>query len=347
MEWQSAQLWNVATLDDIEPGWVRPSRYPNWVRTQLGEKGSAKALKPSNVELRFVCESPGDVRLTLRSEGETRATVFFGPLMHRVPFVIGAEPTTIEFSPTQRLQEVRTDQLPFSTRVCRIMFHGDAIHLGRLDGPDHRPPRDEELPERCVLMYGTSITSGALSSRPHLTYASIAARRLGLDLLNLGLGGACRCESAVAEWIASREDWQLAVLGLSVNMLGDFSANEFRERIDALIQQVAGRDPSRPVVCVTLFPSFHDLEPWQSRRATRSTPQALRAQLRAAVADCNLDNVSLVEGPDLLHGYSGLTDDLLHPSDDGMHEIGANLAARLRAVIDQSPSRVPPVNEYV
>jgi hypothetical protein len=43
--------------------------------------------------------------------------------------------------------------------------------------------------------------------------------------------------------------------------------------------------------------------------------------------------VHLVGGPDILQNICGLSCDLLHPTTNGMIEMGRNLAARLRPLL--------------
>lgn len=49
--------------------------------------------------------------------------------------------------------------------------------------------------------------------------------------------------------------------------------------------------------------------------------------------DCPTPNTHLVEGPEILRGYGGLTCDLIHPADGGMIEMGENLARVLQPLV--------------
>src|SRR5690606_38413608 len=106
---------------------------------------------------------------------------------------------------------------PFSARTWRLLIRGGSVVYRGVSGEGIRPPEAADLPKLKMLAYGTSITQGAHATREHLTYASLTARRLGADLYNLGTGGSAFCENAMADHIADRNDWNLAVLCLSVN----------------------------------------------------------------------------------------------------------------------------------
>jgi hypothetical protein len=51
--------------------------------------------------------------------------------------------------------------------------------------------------------------------------------------------------------------------------------------------------------------------------------------LRDIVAACPHPNVQVIEGPELLRNVCGLSADLIHPTTNGMIEIGRRLAERL------------------
>jgi hypothetical protein len=195
-----------------------------------------------------------------------------------------------------------------------------------------RPPEPDEVPRRRYLAYGTSITQGFDCSAPYLSYAGRTAMLLDADLVNLGVGGACQCEAAFADYIARRTDWDVATLELSVNMEG-FELQEFRRRVGYMVDTVAGADTRRPVVCMTLFPYYRDLGVEDPRTPSGCRPEAFREALRDAVAACPHPNVQVLEGPALLKDIRGLGADLLHPSDAGMIEIAGRLAASLDALL--------------
>ncbi|GAB6878169.1 hypothetical protein JCM17823_04430 [Halorubrum gandharaense] len=246
------------------------------------------------------------------------------------PTVIGPEPTTLSLRVPEQLRELPSDAASdrFDQRVCRLVFErSPGVALHDVTG-ECRPPSSSELPERRYLAYGTSITEGAAASAPHLNYVTHVARNRGYDALNLGCSGSAYCEAAMADHIAGRDDWDVATLAMSVNMANaEFSPATFRERAARFVDAVAGENPERLVVCVTLFPYFADVT--NSGDSARAT--AFRDALREVVERSPHGNLSLVDGRELLD-TSGLTADLLHPSDYGMETIGDRLGQRLAEI---------------
>ncbi len=342
MIFENVELHNVAEIRSVGGG-VRLQRVPEVVRSALNEGAQMRVLQPDNCEIRFVSEAP-ESYVTLSSEGETDVTVFYGAFDTRERCVLGPQPTRLRVGVEDRLQRVDRrwwqDQ-PFSPHVRRIVFGGrrrEPVILHSIEGEAIRPPRAEELPKIRYLAYGTSITHGFDCEGPHLSYVAQTAWHLGADLINLGVGGACHCETAFADHIATRRDWDIASLVLSVNMHG-FAMDEFRERVRYMVNVVAGADTSRPVACITLYPYFRDFGLSDADVAYGGTAEEYRQVLRDVVAECPHPNATVIEGGEMLRNIGGLTVDLIHPSDNAMIEMGRNLAARIKPLLPPQADR--------
>jgi lysophospholipase L1-like esterase len=338
MHYQNVELHNVAETTPYRGG-VALQRVPETVRRQLNPGAQLRMLQPASCEIRFALD-PGDtaeVTLSVAArpdlEDTCQVTVFFGDYRHDIRLV-GTDPVTIPVAWSDtflRFRDAVADRPhAFAPHVVRLMPRGGQVVLHGVTGASVRPPRPAELPALRYLAYGTSITHGAAASAPHLPYVVQTARRLGADLLNVGVGGSCHAEAALADYFAGRADWQIASLALSVNMMG-FEPAEFETRVRYMVHTVAGSNPERPVACITLYPYFGDLGAQDLHRPEKAA--RFREILRAAVRDCPTPNAHLVEGPDLLRTFTGLTTDLIHPADDGMIEMGLHLAAALRKLL--------------
>lgn len=337
MLYHDIELHNTAEVQPAAGGGVRLQRVPESVRMHVNPGAQMRMLQPDNAEIRFLCGNE-PVRVTLSSEGWTDVTLFYGTFDGRQRFQIGQHPTTIEvLPPSPRLQALDPSHwrsLPFSPHVRRLILGGrrrDPLILHDVEGEVHSPTPDD-VPMLRYLAYGTSITHGFDAEGPHLTYAAQTAWHLGADLINLGVGGSAHCEPELADYMATREDWDVATLALSVNMQG-FPLERFYQRVSYMINTVAGRNPAKPVACITLFPYFRDFGLQDPDVSYGGVPEEYRQALRAAVAACPSSNAHLIEGPALLTEFRGLTHDLIHPGDHGMIEIGRNLAARLAGLL--------------
>ena len=339
MIYKNVELHNIEEVRSIQGhDGVRLQRVREDVRLALNEGAQMRMLQPDSAEIRFVADSPV-CRVTLSSEAQTRVTVFNGLFDSGQRFIIGAEPQTIELVINERLRqldEVYWSKMSFSPRVYRVTLGGtepqrEPVFFHGIEGQGIRPPEADEVPSLRYLAYGTSITHGFCAEGPHLSYASQTARRLGADLINLGVGGSAHCEPELADCIARRSDWHIATLALSVNMQG-FPLDIFRERVSYMVNKIAGSQPKRPVACITLYPYFRDfgIEP---EDLYGGRPEEYRQILRDVVEACPHDNVHLIEGPEILTDISGLTTDLIHPGDNGMIEMGWRLAEKLKPLL--------------
>ena len=329
------EFHNTAELrETADSAGLRLQRVPEEVRVYLSERGKTRMLSPACGEIRFVSE--GDrVRITLSaSEGGAQVIPFWGLFQGKERYVIGEDPVTVELTYPERLQNMKPRAMSFSQKVWRLVTYGDVLYYHGIEGAGLRPPNEDELPEFRYLAYGTSITHGSAATGPHLTYVSQTARRLGADLINLGSGGTCFCEPEIADYIASRKDWDIASLALSVNMIGaGFALSEFRDRTRYLVERVAGSNGSRPVAAITIYPYFGDDAVMGPLSEWKGTPGEYRQVLRDVVSEAGLPNLHLIEGEEIMDDITGLTCDLLHPADNGMIGMGKNLADHLGGLL--------------
>jgi len=334
MIYEHVEFHNVAAIAETGGG-VAMQRVPETVRRALNPGAQEQMLRPASGEIRFAATPGQAVEVTLSSTGSLRVSPFFGDFQYASGIDVGPKPVriTLGWNPrlVDHLDEILKHKLRFHPYVVRLLMAGDPVRFHGVTGAGIRPPRAEELPALRYMAYGTSITHGHSASAPHLTYAAQTARHLGVDLLNFGVAGSCHCEPELADYLAGREDWDIASLALSVNMM-EFSETEFEKRVRYFVHTVAGADARRPVACVTLFRYFGDLHTRDEVHPTEKVGR-FRQIVRDAVADCPTPNAHLVEGPDILADLTGLSPDLIHPADNGMIDMGRNLAAAMQPLL--------------
>ena len=317
-------------------------RIPEQVTDCLTRAAQVMMICPSGAEIRFVSDTyPVRVTLSVDKMADqvpddlTEAHIFFGTFQSRDRFVIRRKKTDIEISMPKnflRRAERISAGSPFSPRVCRIRLWGSTmgapVRFHGIQGSGTiRPPRADELPVLRYMAYGTSLTQGAFATGPHLTYTGQVGYRLGADVINLGSGCSAHCEPEMADYIADRSDWDFATLALSVNMVDVFSPEEFKRRVQYMIDRVAQSNPKRPVACITIKPYYGDF-------LGSSRPEVYRQILRDTVHECGHENVYLIEGPDLMPDIpGGIGPDFIHLGDNGMIQIGEHLAARLVPIL--------------
>ncbi len=333
------ELHNIAELDTAA-GYPGPlvRRIPKAVADQL-ENGALVAGNATLCELRFVAERGPRLAIALTSLEGNDLFVYRGDFLQnhvRLP-ANGIYRHVLELSqaPFSKLRSEAVAGCAFAPQVWRVVLDGPMLFHGvDLMGCAIRPPRADEKPARRWLAYGSSITHGFSPVTRMQCYVAQTARRLGADVLNLGLSGACFCEPGFADYLASRDDWDVITCELGVNMRDGFAPEEFARRARYLVETLTTRQPGKPVVLITPFPTGSDylVEPDKAARTTH----AFAATLRQLAAEHSARHVHLIEGADVLSQFSGLTCDMVHPGTEGHTLMAENLAARLRVILAQT-----------
>lgn len=319
---------DLETRDGI-PGKILP-RYPRSVRDSLNERGRMMAMESTGVEIRFVTTSP-NVRIYLSTlDADAHVWVQRGNYsLGRFPVAAG-KMTPVHVVTPERFAGVKPGSLNdgmFSPDVWRFAFNRNAGVFHALDTFGHsvRAPRADELPKKRYLAYGSSITHSGLTG-----YPAHAARRLKVDLLNKGLSGSCHCEKEAADFLIEKCEFDFATLELGVNMRGHYEPPEFRKRAEYLIHKMVQKHPAKPIFVITVFPNFETF--WEERTLHGTHDAAYTEILRDIVAKAKHPTLEIIEGAEVLTEFSGLGQDLIHPSDEFGHvHMGENLARIMAA----------------
>ena len=338
MIYNHLELHNFA---EIEPwaGYASGSlhRIPRSVADQLGSRGRWIALESAGSEIRFVTEAPtchlyvGSLHGTLEApHAASEVLIYRGDFRHEHVILQPGVQTCIELNVPEKLAKLRPEFARgrrFASNVWRIFFERSRIALHHLDvhGYPVRPPAADEQPTLRWLAHGSSITNGSTATRHVNCYVQQAAWRLGVDVLNQGMSGACLLEPAMAGWLASREDWDFATLELGINVIGSIAPDEFHRRVVHFLGTLRSRHPEKLIVVITLFPFFDHLGPLDA--PARLKADAFDSILREQAA---AHAMPVIEGQHLLSDLGGLTTDFIHPADHGMFQMGEHLAAALR-----------------
>ena len=357
MLWENIMFHNVAELEPAPGGSGRAlQRFPRKVREALGrgtqQRGRFMAQASTGCELRFVT-SAEHIRITLSATVEAGdILVYHGDYFHSVHRLAPGVMHTLQLDKPGRLAAAGRETLPagrFSPDVWRIVISrnytaglGFQVVFHDLDTMGHpvRPPSPDDLPGRTWLAYGSSITHGSGAVLHHSSYVQQTARRLGADVWNKGIGGACFCEPEMADYLMTCGDWEVATLELGVNMRGLFTADEFEARAAYLIEGMLRQHPNKPLILLTMFPNMDDIKQAEVSEMSAANKQ-FNERLRQIYRRLDHACLHLVDGHQLLPDLSGLTTDLIHPSDYGHTLIAERLAQTMETILNGhgSPGR--------
>jgi lysophospholipase L1-like esterase len=328
MRYQNVELHNVCDLIEDDGGsGFGILRLPRHILAEINPGARNMARHGAGCEIRGMLADGGQARVVLRAVNRNTTppivTVYHGCFCGQSVH-LGKEPTEIVIQPPPTLPVLSrislAHKLPFDPRLVRVRLPN--IHPVRIEaiaGDWTYPPR-EALPARTMLSYGSSITHGACAIPPEGTYAAQCARRLGCDLINLGVGGSAQMDRAVAEHIASRHDWDFATLEMGIN-IRQWPREKFRAVVENFVGIIAAAHPDKWLFCIDLFTNDADFEDQPTKGV------GFREIVREVAGQCRSGKVVHVDGRTILTDPTGLRTDLVHPSDLGMQEMGANLAA--------------------
>jgi len=296
----------------------------------LGDRGRFISEEATGCELRFVTKAK-HVRITLcipECDGIIR--VYKGGLFHSEHRMQAGVNRTLHLDePVERFNLVSREQLllsGFAPEVWRICFGrttGKFMSLNTFGHPI-RPPSSEEIPKLRWLAYGSSITHGLDNSQ--LTYIHQAARQLKVDVMNLGLSGSCMCESEVVDFIAARDDWDMASFEVGVNMRDSIQEGHFQAKTAYLLERVIDRHPNKHLFLITIYPNFATY----ANNETTLRDQRFNEILRNHTARMNHSLLHLIEGDRIMQDMSGLSCDLIHPGEYGNIRMGEQLANAMK-----------------
>jgi len=218
-------------------------------------------------------------------------------------------------------RELRADTLPFDPELFRLVLPSARCLFEGVEG-DIEPPRAADLPGKTWLAYGSSITHGSLGLMMPYSYPFRIAQKLGCDHFNMGFAGAAHLEKEVAEYIVSRKDWDFASVEMGVNMVGGYTPEQFEERVDAFTSILA--QDGRPVFATDIF--GHNIPNVQEK-----------AELfRAIVRKYAQKRLIFTEGLELLNNPAFISEDLVHPSLEGLAQIANRWSTIMRSHLEQN-----------
>ena len=175
-----------------------------------------------------------------------------------------------------------------------------------------------------VVYYGSSITQGACSSRPGITYQSIISRMIDCDFINLGFSGGCVGQPEMVDYIAGL-DMSAFVLDYDHNAP---SVEHLEKTHYNVYKGVREKHPKIPIIMMTR-PKF-SLNEDELRRL-----DVVKSTYARAVAEGDL-NVYIIEGRDLIRPEWAeiATVDGCHPTDAGFACMAEKLGVVLKTALE-------------
>jgi lysophospholipase L1-like esterase len=166
------------------------------------------------------------------------------------------------------------------------------------------------------VVYGDSVAEGWIASAPSLAWPAIVGREHGLDVVNMGFGGAARGEIAVAEQLADTDADAICIAyGTNCWSRTPHSVGQVREGLRAFLEVVRQDYPDTPIVVVSpvVRPDAEDA-PNRLGASLHGIRHAMHDVVSAHI-DAGDGRMRLVRGSDVLD--ASMLGDGIHPNDEG------------------------------
>ena len=299
---------------------------------------SAKATVPKGVWNRAIAPDGGRIRLACNSSvlgirvqalHEPGRNCFFDA------FVNGEYAGSVSSEGTQRVDLVLFEHKDRAWKDVTIYLphkHEVQVFAVGLDSDAAlRTPAAFAL-KRPIVCYGSSVLQGTGAAHPAHTYPAAAARRLNLDFVNLGFGGAGKAEVEVVALVN-----QLDACCYLFDLGKSYGAPT-PDRYTRMLDTIRASHPDVPIFCVT--PIYSTKEPNEPDYKKRS--EDLRSIMRQAATERRQAGDKLmfvVEGLELFgEPDKALFKDSQHPNDAGNELMADRLAPVLeKALLGKGP----------
>lgn len=295
-------------------------RFPLSLINGLGyenhKRGRFYGYRAIGSELRFKTNSPF-FDITLKSIKEDCSVhIFFGDYsFKRYVLKEGVEQTLHIEIPDNILNNYdKLDRLGFNPRVIRIVigYPGYVAYLGlNTFGYDVITPSDDDVPNKTLLIYGSSISHGSEALDYINSYAFILSRHLNVNVLNKAIPGSCLGEYQMIDYLKGINNNGVLV-EFGVNTLRLFSVEEYNKRLEYIADNLSGNLYLTSV-----------LE--NGNRINDKVIYEKMLEYKNCLEKINKTGIEIINPNSIIDSLSYLTFDLLHPSEFGQLKIAEAL----------------------
>lgn len=134
------------------------------------------------------------------------------------------------------------------------------------------------------------------------------------------MAGSCAMEPAYVDFIAEEGEqgkWDIGILELGINVLY-WEDSKIAERVKNTIEQIAGRNPDKPIYVISPLYSPDDFQ-------GKTQAEKWRKIIKDTIKMLNYKNVTYINGLDLIGEVKYLSADEVHPNVYGCQKIADEL----------------------
>ncbi|SER23668.1 SGNH/GDSL hydrolase family protein [Microlunatus flavus] len=272
----TAYVHGVAELEPTGRG-VRLHRLPAWVREQFPD-GQLLAMETQPAGARLVVRTSATTlelvsHLTrVAYRGADRARGCFdvyvdGGFVAR-DVLDGGDAVVVDLQTGATAYErgpshtTALSGLPEGDKIVEVWLpHNEGLELVALRTDAPTEPVVSTRPR--WLHHGSSISHGSNAAAPSETWPAVAARRAGVELVNLGLGGSALIDPFLARVIRDTTADVISVkLGINVVNLDSMRLRAFVPAVHGFLDTIRDGHPDTPLLLVSpIFCGIHEATP--------------------------------------------------------------------------------------
>lgn len=186
----------------------------------------------------------------------------------------------------------------------------------------------EQLSEKPIVVYGTSIAQGACATRPGMAWTNILSRSLDFPVVNLGFSGNGPLESEMIDLI-SEIDASIFIFDGLPNM-GNLSSEEITNRIIYAITKIRSESEAPILIVEHIGYSNDDMNESSSKNVKRMNDAARSAY--DSLMYLAVSEIYYLDKIDMGITHDGYVDNI-HPNDLGMELISRAYEKVIRSVM--------------
>lgn len=308
-------------------------RYPLNVINKLGfensKKGREKAKYPAMCEIRFSSSTPY-CKLILKSlDRDCKIFSFIDKFQCSEIVLKKNKKQIVEIQVHERMEKQR-EHLGFNNDYnFRIVLSGNS-RVVLYPFADDNVIIDTNSSH--LLTYGSSISQGVGCDSIINSYVFSLSSKLGINILNKGLSGACLLEKEVVDYISSIKGMGY-ILEIGCNARGIMSSDIFENKFKYLIEKISFENPHKPIFIINILEVFENLYKDFDEIPYHEKNQKFISIIKKQIKKLNNPNVHLISGKKLITRIDGISGDLLHPSNFGHKELSDNLSKIIKKYI--------------
>ena len=190
-----------------------------------------------------------------------------------------------------------------------------------------------------IVVYGTSVVHGAVSSRPGNTWTSIVGRNFpDLPIINLGFSGVGKVEPEVID-VINKIDAEIYIIDCLPNYSNTTMPPLIDGRYKSAIIKLMKSHPDAAILLTEHF-GYADMEMWKARKDLVEADNIELRKVYDYFIEKGYKNIFYLSREEMNIDLSTDIGDYVHPNDKGMYRFAEIYTARIKEILIRNSSDI-------